>query len=102
MVDVVGAEAEQIGVAGGPVRLVIPEGKQQGAFQHELVGVPGHRHPVQEAFQAEVVQQQAVIVAALLRQIEQAGQDRGATPAGHATTVSRYGCMTLATRLMPA
>ncbi len=52
-VAVGGAEAEQVSVARRAMRLVVPKGKEQGAFQQEPVGVAGRRHATQQPFQSK-------------------------------------------------
>ena len=71
------------------MRLVVPEREEQGALQQKAIGIAGRSNPVQEALQREAVQQQVVVVAAALGQVQQSRQDGGATIRGHATTVSR-------------
>jgi hypothetical protein len=98
-VGIVGAKPRQVGVACGAVGLVVPERKQQCALEQEAICVWGDGNAAQQAPQREAVQQQAVAVAALLRQVQEAGEHGRAVVRGHATAASRYGCMTLATRL---
>jgi hypothetical protein len=72
---IVGAEAQQVGVSGRAVRGVLPQRKEQGAFEQEAVGMGRHPDASQQALHAKPVEQQVVVVTPLLGECEQPGQD---------------------------
>lgn len=90
------AEAQQVGVARGPMRHVIPERKQQRAFQQKAIRVLRLRQAVEDALQRETYQYLIEIDALRLGDVEQAGTNRSRDIAH--SIASRYGRITLATR----
>ncbi len=52
-VEITGAEAEQVRVAGGAVRHVVPEGEEQRTLEQEAIGMGRHAKPVQHALQCK-------------------------------------------------
>lgn len=73
-----GAATQEIEIERGPVRPIRPEPQQHRPFEHETVAEIGHGEPVQEAFQTVTGEQRLVVVAGLLRPVEQARGDGGA------------------------
>ena len=85
---VVGAEAQQVGVACRPVRLVVPELEQQRALEQEVRCVLGDGQPVQQAFQAVPGQGQVEVLLRRVGVLLEPGADRRGAVGGHAVMAS--------------
>lgn len=67
------AEAEQVGVARGPVRHVVPEREQQRALEQKSIRMLGLAQAIEDALQRETDQHLIEIHALRLGDVEQAG-----------------------------
>ena len=96
-------KTEQVGIAGWLVWNVVPELEEQRALEQKVRRVPGYRQAIQQSFQAIVREREIEVLLRGVGTIFQAGADRGRAVLAHdAAIVSRYGRITLATRLTAA
>lgn len=88
-VDVVRAEPQQVRIARRPMRLVVPQRKQQRTLEQVVGGMRRDRQPVQQPLQSIVGQRQVEILLRGIGALLQAGPDGGREVAADAVTLSR-------------
>ena len=88
-VDIVGPEAEQVCVSRRPMRVAVPQGEQQRAFEQVVRRMFGDRQAVQQTLQSVARQDEVEVFFRGVRQLLQAPPNGCRNVAAHATMLSR-------------
>lgn len=100
VVQLVTCPSGEIDVHGWPRERRPPGGQQERAFQNEPIRERRLRKAIEESLHGEVLEEFLERTALRARVVEQSLPDRGADVATAHSTASRYGRMTLWTRLI--